>query len=94
MRSHKNSPPFSNEVTYFVPPEPPKQQQWLTGGKCIKVGDPVRVLRHGWRDKIGTYLGKDYAKKKLKIRFDECGGALLLCYVSELRAAEPVEIQD
>lgn len=31
------------------------------------------------------YIGKDYQKKKLKVRFNEHGGALLLCYATELR---------
>lgn len=55
------------------------------GSRRIVVGDRVGVDRDGWRDKIGTYLGKDYARNKLKIQFDEFGGALLLCYAHELR---------
>jgi hypothetical protein len=72
----------------------------LTNGLVISVGDRVGVDRDGWRDKVGTYEGKDYAKKKLRIRFDECGGALLLCYASELSlipvvgGEKRVEVQD
>jgi hypothetical protein len=71
----------------------------LTGQKVV-VGDRVGVDRDGWRDKIGTYLGKDYAKNRLKVRFDECGGALLLCYARELRwisvvgSEQLLEVQD
>jgi hypothetical protein len=86
LRTYKNSLPFGNDVTYFVPPEPPKQRQWLAGGKVIKAGDPVRVLRDGWRDKIGMYIGKE--KGRLRIRYNEHGGALLLCQPSEVRAAD------
>lgn len=66
-------------------PEQPAQKVWLAGGKVIKVGDPVRILRDGWRDIVGMYIGKK--KGRLQIRFNEHGGALLLCLPGEVRWA-------
>ena len=63
IASYKNSA-NGDEVTHYVPPEPSKQQQWLADGTVIKFGDPVYVLRDGWKDKIGTYIGKDRQKRK------------------------------
>jgi transcription antitermination factor NusG len=54
-------------------------------GRRIVVGDKVTVIRAGWIGRIGTYIGKDYRKGKLKIQFTEFGGTLLLCYAQELR---------
>jgi hypothetical protein len=79
----------------------PKLQSVHMGeGRRIVVGDRVGVNRDGWRDKIGTYVGKDYTKGKLKIRFEEFGGALLLCYGRELQwisvvgNEKPAEVSD
>jgi hypothetical protein len=63
----------------------PQQSVHVQNGHKITIGDRVSVNRDGWRDKIGMYIGKDYEKKKLRIRFEEFGGALLLCYARELR---------
>jgi hypothetical protein len=51
----------------------------LPTGHKIVIGDGAGMNRDGWRDKIGMYVGTDH-EKKLKVRFDEFGGALLLCY--------------
>ena len=64
---------------------PKLQSAHVEGGRRIVVGDRVSVNRDGWRDKAGMYIGKDYKRGKLQIRFDEFGGALLLCYARELR---------
>jgi hypothetical protein len=65
----------------YVPTQ--AKSQVMVGGKFIKVGDSVSVLRDGWRDYTGMYIGKK--KERLQIRFDEHGGALLLCHTSEVR---------
>jgi hypothetical protein len=66
------------------------QSAVVQNGHRIVVGDRVGVNRGGWRDKVGMYLGKDYRTGKLKVRFEEFGGALLLCYASELRRMDIV----
>lgn len=55
-------------------------------GHRIKIGDRACVAtRLFWKEKIGVHIGRDTRTKKLKIRFEEFGGALLLCWASELR---------
>jgi hypothetical protein len=52
----------------------------------IIVGDRVSVDRDGWRDKVGIYVGKDYKSGRLKIQFEQHGGALLFCFSGEVTA--------
>ena len=54
-------------------------------GKKISVGDRVSVDRENFRDKVGTYVGRNYKRKQLKIHFEEFGGCDLLCFPYELR---------
>jgi hypothetical protein len=72
----------SGDVRPDYIPEQPKQQT-MCGGKLIKVGDAVTVQRDGWRTYVGMYVGKK--KNRLQIRFNEHGGALLICHPAEVR---------
>jgi hypothetical protein len=66
-------------------PEQPLQSVQVQYGKKIVMGDRVSVNRDGWRHLVGMYCGKNYKKKKLEVRFEEFGGAFLLCHPQELR---------
>jgi hypothetical protein len=72
------------EKTDYIP-TPPGVQATLVDGHRIEVGDRVAVNRSGWIGKVGVYLGKEYPTKKLKVRFEQHGGAVLLCFWHELR---------
>jgi len=65
--------------------EQPIHTRGGNGPRIVK-GDRVRVSRDGWRDKIGTYVGREPRSKRVLVRFEENGGAVLHCYPSELIA--------
>jgi hypothetical protein len=65
-----------------------KQPALIRGGHRVILGDRVAVDRDGWRDKTGIYRGKDHKHKplRIKVQFQENGGALLMCSPAEVVA--------
>jgi hypothetical protein len=87
VRAQKGGASYRSEE---LPPGYGVQTAISGDGRRIVVGDRVMIHREGWRGKVGVYLGRDYKNKKLKVRFEEFGGALLLCHGWELRRMDIV----
>ncbi len=62
-------------------------------GVRVAKGDKVKIDRDGWRDKVGRYVGKDKSNR-VRVRFEEHGGAVLLCQARELRLVQEQIVSD
>ena len=67
---------------------PPKQTAWAGGADAhLRPRWRPRCCDARWRSLVGMYVGR--SKGKLRVRFSEFGGALLLCNPQELRYVAP-----
>jgi hypothetical protein len=70
--------------------EQPVHTRGGNGPRIVK-GDRVTVRRDAWTGKVGIYVGREPRSKRVLVRFEENGGAVLHCYPSELTALKKEE---